>query len=659
MFNKEICFKEGENIYLANVNHFLNKIQPGIYKTYVKFIIDEVQEAFKQEKNRWSITLKDNKVVSRTVHNVQVLEELFNYSELFIDDSLANFTSAEKIFDVVLLALLHNLPVEKKCQIMESFKKEYSNYLGGDIKTKIDNFEKLYVDYRRISQDYTGILQNNKLDEVDKAKLFYAALQDKRRVAYLKLIDQVATANNLSHDDPNKSAAVFYSLMNASCMFGFSYKPDTNKHFILEKNIPKILQDAYAENNRDRYQSVISRIEHEFKVDYFELYPLVFDYINNKLLVSLRNMQKEGELAKLGISSNISIHFRRKELARIEEKLKKQRHFYDLVGLKIRFDDDLSEAQSYKMAFQLNALLSSYFFKKPLRNPKDYFTDPKKNGYKNVIHASYEEQIPGKVPVEIQIVSKKDDIANQYGKETNHFIYSGKLSDPEIKEKIVYIETGNSGLAIGTKKHNKDNGIVDLGVNGDLFDALYDLLKKNDIDIYHMDSHYYFEIKNNGKYERLNFDNYRDFPNGSILRVRKKLFSPVNGILNELKMKDVERKRKTQAVFAPSREKIKIQIHNNRKLINEDFVLPESCSLCDLLYDYYLDKKLPNNFLVTVTNGKSVHNIRKNTEEIIDKYSKIEIVKIEANLLKRLRSEDIWTVKDIKKYFKKEESVDG
>jgi len=647
VFYKQLCFKNGQLIFKKDLEDFSSTITSSVYFDYVKYLINEIDVIFSNQQN--TIILNSKKEVSRTVHNVQVLKEIFKYPELFSDKVNHKKLSAEvmdELFDVVLLGLLHNQTISKKDEIVRNFKNKFS--ISNNLESKILSFETLYLKYREFSNDYDEIMQNWNIDEIEKAKLFCLVSQDNRRMALVKLLDQIAIAENLATKNAKSTASAFHTLMNASIMFSFKEEPYSHRKTILEKDIPAIFNNAYNENSRDKYKKTTDEIIDKYGVDYFSLYNIAQEYLVNKagtgLVDFLKSLKDKGRLKQLGISSNLWIYFRIKQLSRYQEKVQQKGDVFDLFGVKIVVMDELPIQTMHEMLYKIYAILAEEFFEESYFRYKDYFLTKKQSDYKNVLHFCFKDQI---VPMELQLVGKKDDAENQYSRETNHFVYSGKLNDPELKEKVVYVDAANSGFIIGTKKHNKDIGILDLGVDGNLFEALYEILKKNNISIANLNDDCFFEIKRNGKYERLKYDGYKNFPNGAILKLKKRAGKPSKLLIQELLKIDIARKKQT-VEQAPKRDTISIVIIKNEKILNKPTQINEKTTIMDVIYEFFRTGDLPDNFLLKVTNGKSFHNLKKNSQEIIYKYSKIEIIKVKAGIIKRLNSDKIWNIKDVK-----------
>lgn len=640
-----------------------NKLQVVNFRNQVVFIVSEVNNFFIKDKNK--VTLKEGTQVFRTTHNLQVLSLVIDNYFLFTDKT----QKAEKgekaldkknkvhedIFDILLLALMHNIPEQNTTDIITKFMDKFGGQIKPEIESKIHSFIFLHKKYRDYVKYYDPVIQNVELDEFERARFFYASNFQQKRMALFKLVDQISVARFLEVKNHENSSSGFYVLMNAAKLFSIDEKAHTERKNALEREFPNIFLQAHYNLAGERYLELESEIEREYGVKYRDLFEIVPNYLKNNsetgLVNILRKLFQKGELEKHGISNKISFFYRVKELDRLAKKIKDGRSIYDLVGIKGVINGDLPKEKLYIMIRNLYDLLEVEFFGRGrIVNIDDYFAEPKKSGYSNVIHYDIPNAI-GKVPVELQLVGIQDDIKNQYSRKTNHFVYSEKIKDIELKEVIAYLDLSQSDLKTGRESQNLQNCICDFGEMPDLFKLLYDMLVDNGISVSSLDKNYYFEIFRNGKYSRLSFDDYKKVPNGAMLRLRKANVPPVKGLSRELSKIRLRKLSETSDKLPPRNNNIKISlVYKGGKVFDKNIhksYLSGDLSFVSFLLKFCEVDKLPQYFSVVAIdeNGNKV-NIN-NKETLLNGYSKIEL--LEVSKKEKHRNSFVFESKEMKK----------
>ncbi len=170
-------------------------------------------------------------------------------------------------------------------------------------------------------------------------------------------------------------------------------------------------------------------------IDYYALTELLIRFVNDTLIPDLdRALAHEG----LSVSECIEeIEGRRKDLPKVVKNIQ-TKDIFDLVGIRLICRPvvpenggpaSLHERKRYVDALlrALDSVLDDNGNKKYVskKEPKDFFLNPKNNGYADVVLMTYDGLIEGRLPLEIQFVKDKEtNIRNNYSERSDHLVYS-------------------------------------------------------------------------------------------------------------------------------------------------------------------------------------------------------------------------------------------
>jgi ribosomal protein L17 len=491
-----------------------------------KILDDTIQylfDYFIQNKDYIALYSDNSSKVLRLLHNLQLANYIVENKHLFNDRNL---------YEMVTVALLHNLPIYqinkcldlivfKYCQrFQDSFKarllndKNLANATEQQINMLYEKKNKENNDlfpgnvrqiffilsmFKKYKEDDCPIIANYEYDEFLKARFIYNKHENNKDFVMLLLFDAMVSAKNLGDQEIHSEVMVYDVLRFISLIFSGEYKLGTANEIKFSKEITGELRrrTVALRKANPRYKKILELIKNKLQVDYFDLFDLSKDFLNEQLMMAYDKAIEQKLIDEEAISY---VEDRIKDIEKIIKNLKEGKNIKDLVAFRII-------CRSMEDAWRVKKLFDQLLgLKENKTRFKDFNKNPKENGYSDVLHCTYENvlgikdkegNVLKKVPIEIQFVGGEEaHVNNQRGETTDHTTYySHGYKKIELKENFIFIESENATRVFGRKgffyKLSKEQRVLD--VICELISTAQNGLPKK-LDVY---------IKNHGKLNKL------------------------------------------------------------------------------------------------------------------------------------------------------------